>query len=94
MEAVSDDRLYLRPIFFVMAGCNNDVTAFNAFIISGKISAGTYPRPVVYEVGTEKRNKPYLLCDGIYPKAPLFLHSVANPTIDDESFFVPRQERL
>lgn len=37
-------------------------------------------------------NKPYLLCDGIYPKNLLLLHSVSDPWIEKKSYFAARQE--
>lgn len=92
MEAIADDRLYYWHAFFGVAGCNNDITVLEASPLLSKISTGTYPLAVEFDVGTERVNKPYWLCDGIYPKYPCFLHSILNPVGDDESYFAGRQE--
>lgn len=92
MEAITDDRLYIWHSFFGIAGCNNDITVFEASPILGMMANGKYPRPCEYNIDAVVRNKPYWLCDGIYPKAPFFLHSITNPTGEDESYFAGRQE--
>lgn len=84
---------YISGTFFSgMAGCNNDVTVFRGSTIPVKISTGEYPRRFEYRINGNTRNKLYLLFDGIYPQALLFLHNITNPSTDDKSYFASRQE--
>lgn len=92
MEAIADDRLYIWHAFFGVAGCNNDLKVLEASPLISMISKGIYPLPMEYTVGEMRRNKPYWLTDGIYPKYPCFLHSILNPANEDESYFAGRQE--
>lgn len=41
-------------------------------------------------VAEETREKPYLSCDGTYPRTPS--HSISITTTKDESYFAVRQE--
>lgn len=92
IEAVSDERLWIWHLFFGMPGCNNDVNVFEASTLFNKIAEGTFPVPVQYKILDTVRNKPYFLSDGIYPKSPLFVQSILNPTTEDERYFASRQE--
>lgn len=92
MEAIADDRLYIWHAFFGVAGCNNDITVFEASPIIGYIANATYPLPCEYTINNIRRNKPYWLCDGIYAKAPFFVHSIVNPSGEKECYYAERQE--
>lgn len=92
MEAIADDRLYFWHAFFGVPGSNNDINALEASPLFGLMSNGEYPPACEYVIGEEKRNKPYWLSDGIYPKYPCFLHSVLNPCTKDEKYFAAVQE--
>lgn len=91
MKAIADDRLYIWHAFFGVEGCNNDLTVLEASPLISMISNGTYPFPMEYTVGRTRRDKLYWLIDSIYPKYPCFLHSILNPTDEDESYFLGRQ---
>ncbi|CDF35116.1 unnamed protein product [Chondrus crispus] len=58
----------------------------------GKIASGTYPPPLQYIINGQERNIPYWLVDGIYPKWPCFVHSIAEPGTPKEKLFSNRQE--
>lgn len=92
LEAIADDRLYIWHAFFGIPGCNNDITVFDSSTIPGKMASGEYPNRAEYTICGEKRNKPYLLADGIYPRGPLFVHSIANPATEEESMYAACQE--
>lgn len=92
MECIGDDRLYIWHAFFGIPGCNNDITVLEASPISASIANATYPVPCEFEIDGVVRNKPYWLSDNIYPKWPCFVHSILNPSGDDESYYAGRQE--
>lgn len=92
MEAIADDRLYLWHVFFGIAGCNNDITVLDSSPLAQMISEAKNPVPCEHKVSKVVRNKPYWLCNGIYPKYPCFLHSVLNPATREELYFAARQE--
>lgn len=56
------------------------------------MSAGTHPRKCEYKRQGDIRYKPQLICDGIYPRAPLFVHSIENTKDEKESYFTLRQK--
>lgn len=90
MEAIADDRMYIWHAFFGIAGCNNDISVFEASLIVGSIANATYPLTCEYNIDNIRRNKSYWLCDGICPKAPCFLQSILNQSTDDQSYFAGR----
>lgn len=88
MKALSGNRLFFWHTILEVPGCNKDVTFFNASTIPRKMSDGTYPCSTECTVNGERRNKPHQLCDAIYPKSLLFLHSIANPSDENVTYFV------
>lgn len=87
LEAIDDERLYIWNAFFGMPGCSNEITVYDVSTIPGKMSSGTFPCSSKCKINGFDRNKPCLLAIGIYPKAPLFVHSIANPDAEAELYF-------
>lgn len=61
-----------------MLGFNNDIAVFEASTLSEMISKGTCPLNVEYLVNRIKHKDNYLLSDGIYSKALLFVQIIAS----------------
>ena len=57
-----------------------------------KIAAGSYHPPLEYVIAGETRNKPYWLADGIYPKWPVFVHTITFPSNKKEVCLARNQE--
>lgn len=74
-----------------MASRSNDDSVFHASTIPAKMSTGEYPRSCEYGIDGNTRNKLYLFCNGIYRRAPLFIHRITNSS-DDERYFASRQK--
>lgn len=79
-------------MYFVMPGCNNKKSVFEASLIAAMISHGIYSKPAEFIVNGVRRNKPYLLAYSIYAKSHLFVLNFLCPSNDRESYFSKRQE--
>lgn len=92
MDVMAYDRLSFWHMFFGIPGYNSDFTVYAASTFPANISTGEFSRRSEYTVIGEKRSNLYDLCNGIYLKAPLFLHSVQVPYDEDEIYFAIEQE--
>ena len=92
LEAIADQSLWIWHAFFGMPGCNNDINVLEASPLLNNIANGSYPPPVEYSIMGVKRNVPYWLADGIYPKWPVFVHTVAEPLTEKEKCLTRHQE--
>ena len=68
--------LWIWHALFGMWGCNNDINVLEASPLLNDIANGSYPPPVEYNLMEIIRNIPYWLADGIYPKWPVFVHTL------------------
>ena len=92
LEAICDLSLWIWHAFFGMPGSLNDINVVEASPIINKIAAGTFPSPCEYRIAGVRRNMPYWFSDGIYPKAPFFILSIAEPVAMREKLFASIQE--
>lgn len=90
LEAVADNGLYICHVFFGMPGCSNGITVFNTSTVSGKMISGTYLHSTNEKINGVHRHNPYVLAGGIYPKAPLYVRSFSQPSIETESYYAGR----
>lgn len=65
---MADDSLYIWHAYFGIAGCNNDVTVLDSFLIIHKIGDAKWPVPYKYTTCNVARNKLHWILHGIYPK--------------------------
>ena len=92
LEAICDQSLWIWHAFFGLPGCLNDVNVVEASPLTQKIARGEYPPPVEYVVNGVRRNKPYWLCDSIYPKWPMFIDTIREGISRKHKFFATMQE--
>lgn len=92
LEAICVQSLWIWHAFFGMPGSGNDINVVEASTLTVKIAAGTYPPPLEYLIGSETRNKPYWLADGIYTKWPVFLQTITFPSNKKEECLARNQE--
>lgn len=93
LEAIRDDRIYFWHVIFEMAGCNIDISVFNAFTISERMRLGAVSLLLSYKIENVWKNKPFVFCDEVVWRAPFFLHSVSNAARENKAFFSARQGR-
>ena len=94
LEAICDRSLWIWHAFFGMPGSLNDINVFEASPIINKIASGVFPPPCEYRIGGVRRNKPFWFSDGIYPRAPFFISSIAEPTTMKQKLFASIQEAI
>ena len=92
LEAITDDRLWIWHMFFGMSGCANDINVLDFSPLGNKMAEVKYPLHVEYILTGQKRSTSYWLADGSYPKCPLFVQTVANPTSQKEKLLSAAQE--
>lgn len=92
LEAIADHSLWIWHAFFGFPGSANDINVLQGSTLCNKIAEGTYPPAVEYEIAGSRRNKPYWLADGIYPKWPIFVQTIPYPTSKKEECFSRNQE--
>ena len=91
LEAICQKNLKFLYFNFGAPGVQNDVSILRSSPIVTKIAQGKWPK-VEYEVGGVKRSKPYVLCDGIYPKWDVLVLAFARPINAAEKLFTRLQE--
>lgn len=92
LEAIADESLWIWHAFFGMPGCLNDINVVEASPLIHNIASGMYPPPCEYVVNGVRRNKPYWLCDSIYPKWPIFIETILEPSTNKDKLFAKLQE--
>ncbi|CDF35965.1 unnamed protein product [Chondrus crispus] len=92
LEVIADHSLWIWHAFFGMPGCNNDINVLDASPLLNNIANGSYPPPVEYNLMENVRNIPYWLVDGIYPKWPVFVHTLSEPLTEKEKCMTRNQE--
>lgn len=92
LEAIADSTLWIWHAFFGMPGSCNDINVVEASPLVTKISTGAFPPPLVYTIHNQTRHIPYFLADGIYPKWPIFVHTVSYPVNEKEKCLAKWQE--
>lgn len=92
LEAIVDRSMWIWHAFFGMPGCLNDINVVEASPLSEKISSGTYPPPCEYMINGIRSNKPYWLCDSIYPKWPVFIGTILQAISRKHKYFATMQE--
>ena len=70
---------------FGMPGCANDINVLEFSPLGKKMAEDKYPTPVEYFFEVQKRFIPYWVADGIYPKCPVFVQTLTNPTTQKKS---------
>lgn len=91
MEVEVGNRLYCWHVFFGISGCSSGIKVIEALKIQEMISTRTFLRRVEFTVNMEKE-KPYFFAESSEPKSLLFVHSVAKPKNEQESFLVLLQK--
>ena len=92
LEAIADSTLWIWHAFFGMPGSCNDINVVEASPLVANIANGTFPPPTEYEICAQRRHIPYWLSEGIYPKWPVFVHSVSFPKTGKEKCLAKMQE--
>lgn len=92
LEAIADRSMWIWHAFFGMSGCLNEINVVEASPLLNKITQGDYPPPCEFCIAGIWRSKPYWFADGIYPKAPMLISSIQQPTTKKEKMFVKVQE--
>lgn len=92
LEAICDQSLWIWHAFFGLPGCLNDINVVEASPLTQKIVSGEYPPPVEYRINGVRRNKPYWLCDSIYPKWPMFIGTISAAISRKHKLFTSIQE--
>lgn len=92
MKAIENDRLYFWHVLFEITGCNKGITVLDIMFLIRSISNATFSLPWKYPILERTENNLYWLSDGICPKTPCFLHSIANQSMEDKFPYEIRQE--
>lgn len=77
-----------------MPGSLNDINVVEASTLVNKIASGMYPPPCEFNLSGVRRNKPFLFGDGIYPKWPIFMLSILEPSTKKEKLYAKIQEGI
>ncbi|CDF37326.1 unnamed protein product [Chondrus crispus] len=92
LEAVTDHSLWIWHAFFGIPGSANDVNVLEASSLLNKIATGEYPPPIEYTIAGKRRNIPYWLADGVYPRWPSSVQTVLEPRTSKEKCMSRNQE--
>ena len=74
-----------------MPDCLNDINVVDVPPVLDKIFSVTYPPPASIALGV-RRNKPYWLCDIIYPDWPVDSYTIMNHALCKNKNFARVQE--
>lgn len=91
LEAICKQNLKFLYHNFGSPGVQNDISILRSSPIVSLVSQGKWPT-VQYEVGGVSRDKPYVLCDGIYPSWDVLVVAFARPMSQGEKLFTKKQE--
>jgi Plant transposon protein len=94
IEAWCDRDLYCWHWISGRAGTNNDITDASSFPLFNDILEGEWDPSFEYELEGEKRQVPYFLVDGIYPRWTIFATPYHYPTNVMERTYTKRQEAV
>lgn len=92
LEAIMGETLWIWNTFLGLPGCRNDVNVLDPSNLFNKIRSGTYPPDIQYTIAGVKRDIPYWLLDGIYPKWPMFVQKFTKPVTRKEKLMSTAQE--
>jgi hypothetical protein len=94
IEAWCDRDLYCWNWFSGRAGTNNDITVASSSPLFNDILEGEWDPCFEYVLEGEKRQVPYFLVDGIYPRWTIFAKPYHYPTNVMETTYTKRQEAV
>lgn len=68
LEAIADQSLCTEHDFICISGYLNDIKIVEVSPLSENIASVVYLQPLEYRIKEVSRNKPYWLCNIIYPR--------------------------
>lgn len=92
LEAIADSTIWIWRAHFGMAGSSNNLNVLDASPLAHKMLTGRFPPRLEYTINGTRRQKPYWLADGIYPRYPISVHIMSIPRTNKEKCLALRQE--
>ena len=92
LEAIATRNPRIRHFCFGHPGSANDISVLQNPTLIPVLSRGEFPPPTEFKVAGTVLKKPYFLADGIYPRRPIFVLPIHEPTSEKERNFTKLQE--